>query len=86
MRYILTKRFEKDFVKLPKRVKEQVIAALVLFVENPRHSSLRVHPLKGKWVGHYSIDITGDMRAVYFIVERDLVRFVAVGSHSQLYG
>lgn len=85
MQYILSKNFEKDFAKLPKRSKAQAIAALTLFVENPENPTLRVHPLKGKWVGHFSIDITGDARAIYFIVEKGLVRFVAIGSHSQLY-
>jgi len=86
MQYILSKRFEKDFANLPKRTKTQAIAALILFVENPENPELRVHPLKGKWLGHFSIDVTGDTRAIYFIVEKDLVRFVAIGSHSQLYG
>ena len=86
MQYILSKQFEKDFKKLPKQTKSKTIITLELFVVDPNHPTLRVHSLKGKWVGHFSIDITGDTRAIYFIVERDLVRFVAVGSHSQLYG
>ena len=86
MQYILSKQFEKDFKKLPKRTKDKTIAALELFVEDPDNSTLRVHSLKGKWSGHYSIDVTGDTRTLYFIIEEDLVRFVAIGSHSQLYG
>lgn len=86
MRYILSKQFEKDFKKLPKHTKNKAIAVLELFVEDPNDSALRVHSLKGRWVGHYSIDVTGDTRAIYFIIEEDLVRFVTIGSHSQLYG
>ncbi len=86
MQYILSKQFEKDFSKLPKRTKTKVIVVLSLFVENPENQSLRTHPLKGKWLGHFSIDVTGDTRAIYFIIEKDLVRFIAIGSHSQLYG
>lgn len=86
MRYILSKGFEKDFAKLPKRTKTQAIRALVLFVEDPKNPSLRVHALKGKWVGYFSIDVAGDTRAVYFVIEKDFVRFIAIGSHSQLYG
>lgn len=85
MQYILSKSFEKDFAKLPKRTKAQAIVALTLFVENPENPTLRVYTLRGKWVGHFSIGITGDTRAIYFIVEKGLVRFVAIGSHSQLY-
>jgi addiction module RelE/StbE family toxin len=86
MRYILSKRFEKDFAKLPKSTKEKAIDVFELFVVDSQNPGLRVHPLKGRWVGHFSIDITGDTRAIYFIVEKDMVRFVAIGSHSQLYG
>jgi mRNA-degrading endonuclease YafQ of YafQ-DinJ toxin-antitoxin module len=42
--------------------------------------------LSGKWKGHFSINITGDTRAVYFVTEDNVVWFVAIGSHSELYG
>lgn len=85
MRYLLSKRFEKDFAKLTPRTKEKVIAVLSIFVKDPHHPTLRAHPLKGKWVGHMSIDVTGDIRALYMIVEEDMVLFVTIGKHSQLY-
>lgn len=85
MRYILSKRFEKDFAKMPKRIKAKTIESLALFTENPKNQALRVHPLKGKWAGHFSIDVTGDTRAIYFIIEKNFVRFIAIGSHSELY-
>lgn len=85
MQYILSKSFEKDFAKLPKPVKKKVIQALEKFIENPQNPSLRNHGLSGKWKGYFSINVTGDTRAVYFIIEDGVVRFVAVGSHSELY-
>ena len=86
MEYILSKRFEKEFTKLPKGVKRNAIAALELFVQDHEHSSLRSHKLAGKWRGHWSIDVTGDYRTVYAYVDKMVVRFVAIGTHSQLYG
>lgn len=86
MQFILSKRFEKDFAKLPKRTKEKTRKALELFVSDPDHPSLRIHPLKGRWLGHFSIDVTGDTRAVYAVIEDDIVHFITIGSHSQLYG
>lgn len=85
MQYILSKQFEKDFKKLPKQTKSKAIEALKLFVKDPNNSTLRIHALKGRWNGHYSIDVTGDTRAIYFVIENNLVRFVTIGSHSQLY-
>ena len=86
MHYILSKRFEKDFAKLPKVTKKKAITTLENFVKNPQNPTLRNHGLLGKWKGHFSINVSGDTRAVYFVIEDDLVRFVAIGSHSELYG
>lgn len=86
MKYVLSKRFEKDFSKLPSTTKKKVIATLEKFVINPQNPTLRNHSLSGKWKGHFSINMTGDIRAIYFVIEDDIVRFVAIGSHSELYG
>jgi len=45
---------------------------------------LNNHSLSGEWRGYRSIDITGDIRAVYRI-ENEINLFVAIGSHNQLY-
>jgi addiction module RelE/StbE family toxin len=85
MEYVLSKNFEKQFKKLPKKLKEKVIAQLELFVTNPVDKTLSNHKLSGEWVTHRSINITGDIRTIYNIENKDLVRFVAIGSHSELY-
>jgi len=86
MHYVLSKRFEKDFVKLPKPVKKRVLVVLQKFIDDPLDPSLRNHRLSGKWNNHFSINVTGDVRAVYVYIKNDAVHFVAVGSHSELYG
>jgi len=86
MQYILSKRFEKDFAKLPQATKRKAIVTLEKFVKYPQNPTLRNHSLSGKWKGYFSINVTGDTRAVYFVIEADFVRFVAIGSHSELYG
>ncbi len=86
MQYILSKRFEKNFTKLPRPVKKKVLVVLQKFVDDPNDPTLRKHHLSGKWNNHYSIDVTGDVRAVYVYIKDDVVHFVAVGSHSELYG
>jgi addiction module RelE/StbE family toxin len=86
MQYVLSKRFEKDFAKLPRPVKNKVLVVLQKFVDDPLNPSLRKHPLSGKWNNHFSINVTGDVRAVYLYIKNDVVHFVAVGSHSELYG
>lgn len=86
MQYVLAKRFEKDFAKLSKPVKKKVLIVLQKFVDDPLDPSLRNHRLSGKWNNHFSINVTGDVRAVYVYIKDDVVHFVAVGSHSELYG
>ena len=86
MEYVLSRRFEKQFEKLPKRIKIKAIEAFEVFVRDPSDVSLRAHTLSGKWRGHWSIDVTGDYRAVYVYADEQVVRFVAIGTHSALYG
>ena len=85
MHYILSQSFEKDFAKLPTPIKKKAIATLEKFIVNPQNPTLRNHGLLGKWKGHFSINVTGDTRAIYFVIENEMVRFVAIGSHSELY-
>ncbi len=85
MQYILSKQFKKDFSKLPQNTKKNALSTIELFAKNPDDPCLRRHHLKGKYVGHFSIDITGDVRAVYFIVKDNVAYFITTGTHSKLY-
>lgn len=85
MQYILSKSFEKDFAKLPTPIKKKTIITLEKFIDDPQNPTLRNHGLAGKWKGYFSINVTGDTRAIYFVIEDNMVRFVAIGSHSELY-
>lgn len=62
---------------------------LDMFVSNPKHPLLRDHALSGIYEGYRSINITGDWRALYKIVEPiiedSFIVFVDLGTHSQLY-
>lgn len=73
------------FKKLPVRLQSQFEERLSLFVHNPYHPLLHNHSLSGEWAGCRSIDIAGDLRAVYEELDGDQIELIAVGSHSQLY-
>ena len=66
-------------------VRNKLSERVELFIHDSNHAQLRNHELKGKWIGYRSIDITGDIRALY-LVRDDEVIFDAIGTHSQLYG
>lgn len=79
------KNFEKQYKRLKKGQKERFQERLILFLENPFHAILGNHPLKGKYRGYRSINITGDLRAIYkFVSQREFV-FVAIDTHGNLY-
>jgi len=80
------KRFIKDYNFLDRKIKATFQERLKLFFNNPYHAKLKNHPLKGKWYGYRSINISGDIRAVYKLNDDEEVIFITIGSHSQLYG
>ena len=80
-----TKHFDKQYAKLNKKIKEQFKSRLELFSTNPFDVSLRNHALKGKFLGYRSIDISGDVRALYTVKGNTVIIFGFIGTHSQLY-
>ena len=85
MKVVLHKKFEKAFGKLPTKVIKQAIDRLELFVEDPTSQVLRKHALNSPYKGSFSIDITGNYRAVFHLVEKDIALFTHIGTHSKLY-
>ena len=85
MKIHLHKNFEKQCKKLKKREQEKTWERLGLFLEDPFHPLLDNHPLKGKYTDYRSINITGDLRAVYKYVSEDECIFVIIDTHSNLY-
>jgi addiction module RelE/StbE family toxin len=84
-------RFSPDFDKqyfrrLTHSQQKQVLDTIELFQDEPYHKDLRNHSLGGKWFGHRSISIGGDLRLHFRMLNDDIAYFVAVGNHNQLYG
>jgi len=78
--------FDKRLSKLSRQQKEQFRLRLVEFVEDQYRPTLNNHALKGKFQGYRSINVTGDIRAVFLPHNENHAEFVDIGSHSQLYG
>lgn len=76
--------FKKSFDKLPKKIKEKFGERILLFELDQFNPVLNNHSLKGKYLGYRSINITGDLRAIYK-KSSDEVMFMAIDSHSNLY-
>ncbi len=78
------KDFTKNFKKLSPKIKKKFQERLLLFEKDEFDPTLNNHALKGKWLGYRSINVTGDLRAIY---KRDgnTAIFVTVNSHGNLY-
>jgi addiction module RelE/StbE family toxin len=82
------KSFKKSYKKLPKNVQLAFKKRVVLFKLDSFHPLLSNHALSGKHSGCRSINITGDYRAIYihYIQTGDVIEFLQIGTHAQLYG
>lgn len=78
--------FDKRFVKLPNKLKERFKEHRDLFLANPTHPLLDNHALTGDRTGQWSINVTGDWRALYEFLDSETIIFVEIGTHPQLYG
>jgi addiction module RelE/StbE family toxin len=80
-----SKRFKKQFAKLPTKVKATFKLRLELFIDDPNSKLLRVHKLSGRLNAYSSFSVTGDYGVIYRI-EGDMVYiFEMIGTHAQLY-
>ena len=83
MRVDFSKDFKKGYRKLSKSCK-RVDERLLVFKNDKFHAILDNHQLHGEWQGYRSVNITGNLRAIY--EESDnLIYFVAIGTHPELY-
>ncbi len=76
------KNFEKQCKRLKKREQKKVQERLELFLKNPFNPQLNNHSLKGRYTDYRSINITGDLRAIYKFIREEESIFVVVDSHS----
>jgi addiction module RelE/StbE family toxin len=79
-------KFKKQYKKLPPKLQAQFKDRLRLFFADPTNPQLRVHPLKGNFAGYWSMNVNGDIRALYILKGEEVIIFALIGTHSELYG
>lgn len=84
MRVFFHKDFKKQYAKL-RALQRKVDTRLVLFMQDPFHPQLNNHALAGKYQACRSINISGDYRAIYLLVENDVALFITLDTHNNLY-
>ncbi len=78
-------RFKKQYKKLPRDLQHKIRDRVLLLARDPMNSLLNNHALKESYAGCRSINITGDYRVI-FQPHPNLLYFIAVGTHHELYG
>jgi len=79
------RNFKKQFNKLTESQKRKFRERRDIFLQDEFSPVLNNHALKGVYQGYRSINVTGNIRAIYR-KSSEAILFVAIGSHSKLYG
>ncbi|MFZ1019677.1 MAG: type II toxin-antitoxin system mRNA interferase toxin, RelE/StbE family [Minisyncoccia bacterium] len=77
--------FKKDYKKLTSKLRSKFDERLILFQEHQFSPLLNNHYIHYPYDGCRSINISGDIRALYEIINDSEVFFIHIGSHSELY-
>jgi mRNA-degrading endonuclease YafQ of YafQ-DinJ toxin-antitoxin module len=93
-RFAATKQFDKAFASLPARQKDKVRQVLTDALTDIHASLLHLHQLTGDWDGAYSLNVGGDLRILFDVVDEQdaggqtltVGVLIIVGTHAQLYG
>lgn len=79
------RQFERQYKVLSTKRKKRVKERLALFLQDEFNPILNNHPLRGKYRGYRSFNITGDLRAIYTLKKSDMRILIALGTHRRLY-
>lgn len=85
MEIVLHPKFLKELQKLSKQKQRQFTQRIDLFLEDAAHPMLNIHALHGRLAGLKSMNVSGDLRAI-FEEKSDTVIFYKIGTHHQLFG
>ena len=77
----VSERFERNYRKLPKRIKERAKDKEAIFRTNPFHPSLKTHKLSGKEQGVWAFWINGSYRIKFIFLPNREVLFLDIGTH-----
>lgn len=86
MQIKFTRRFVKALAKCSPRVQQAFYRRLSLFLDDKFNPILNNHKLKGRLNNYRSLNITGDVRAIFQEDRnREIAVFYYIGTHSELY-
>ena len=85
MEILFHRGLKKSYKKLRAAERKRFDERLRIFCNNPDHPILHNHALSGAYRGYRSINIGGDLRALYEPAGKKTAFFITIGTHSELY-
>jgi len=85
MKLFYTKKFEKRFRLLDKKIQNQFFKRIEIFLKNPNYPSLKNHPLKGNLVGCRAFSVTGNYRVTFRYIGKEAIKLIDIGTRNQVY-
>ncbi|HPA25708.1 MAG TPA: type II toxin-antitoxin system mRNA interferase toxin, RelE/StbE family [bacterium] len=77
--------YSSKFVKELRKLSEEIIRIAIIkekiFKDNPLHPSLRLHALKGKMIGLWSISLSVNYRIIFERMPNGDILFISIGKH-----
>ena len=81
MKIYYSRKFAKEYKKLPLKIKILAEKKEKIFRKNPHESSLKTHRLKGRLKEYWSFSIDYHYRIIFEFREKDIIWFHSVGTH-----
>lgn len=78
----ITDDFQQQFLKIPAMIQRKASKTEKIFRENAFHPSLRLHKLKGKLDGLWSISVERKYRIIFKPQEDGVMLFISMGLHA----
>ncbi|MFA5729950.1 MAG: type II toxin-antitoxin system mRNA interferase toxin, RelE/StbE family [Candidatus Paceibacterota bacterium] len=72
--------FLNDMEGLPQEISSLALKKEKILKESPFHPSLRLHPLKGKLKGLWSMSVNMQYRIIFQLEDNEVV-FISIGKH-----
>lgn len=81
MKIYYSSKFEKEYKKLPQKIKLLAEKKEKLFRKDPYTPSLKTHKLTGKLKSYWSFSIDFQYRIIFEFAEKEIIWFHSVGTH-----
>ena len=78
---LYTEKFTAQFERLPKKIQDEAYKKIELFIQNPKHASLKSHKLHGPLSGRFAFSVNHKTRVVFEYGEGGIIAFLKIGDH-----